>query len=143
MEPEVNAPNLRLFSSQSTIIHMKIRVAVLAALSLSPLVGCSHKKPAESSAEPTTTPTAPTAPAAIAPPPSVAASPAPDVASGVEPSVAELNRALQTWLFQHSGPPKDLNELVTAGYLKRLPTPPPGKRFVLDPKLMAVRAVEK
>lgn len=32
-----------------------------------------------------------------------------------------------------AGPLKDLSALVTAGYLKSLPTPPPGKRYAIDP----------
>ncbi|MBI3876540.1 MAG: hypothetical protein HY300_11425 [Verrucomicrobia bacterium] len=125
---------------------MRTLFVVGVALALSPFTGCSHKEQAESPATQTIAPTpqTPAAPVSVAPPPSVAVSVATDASgAGTEPSVAELNRALQVWLFQHSGPPKDLNELVTAGYLKRLPSPPAGKRFVFDSKLMAVRAVEK
>ncbi|MBM3875322.1 MAG: hypothetical protein FJ386_01190 [Verrucomicrobia bacterium] len=60
-----------------------------------------------------------------------------------EASVAELNRALELWIFQRNNPPKDLNDLVTAGYLKRLPSPPAGKRFVFDTRSMTVQVADK
>lgn len=43
-----------------------------------------------------------------------------------------LNEALTFWQASGRPFPKDLNELVTAKLLKRLPVPPPGKQFVLD-----------
>lgn len=68
-----------------------------------------------------------------APPPSTATTP--------EQAVAEINKSLELWTFQRNQPPKDLNELVTAGYLQRLPTPPAGKKFALDPVKMRVQLV--
>ena len=50
-------------------------------------------------------------------------------------------RSLELWTFQRNQPPKDLNELVTAGYLQRLPTPPTGKKFAFDPVKMRVQLV--
>lgn len=35
---------------------------------------------------------------------------------------------------QAMGPAKDLSELVKAGVIKALPTPPAGKKFVIDPE---------
>jgi hypothetical protein len=35
--------------------------------------------------------------------------------------------------------PKDLNDLVRAGFLKNLPKPPPGKKFVLDTRRVEIR----
>lgn len=49
-------------------------------------------------------------------------------------SLALLNETLKDWLLRQPQLPKDANEFVTARLLPRLPTPPPGKRFVLDPK---------
>ncbi|MEW6303896.1 MAG: hypothetical protein AB1705_10520 [Verrucomicrobiota bacterium] len=37
-----------------------------------------------------------------------------------------------------SEPVKDLSELVKAGLIKAVPTPPPGKRFAIDPKTQKV-----
>ncbi|MBI5801610.1 MAG: hypothetical protein HZA92_12930 [Verrucomicrobia bacterium] len=92
--------------------------AILFALSLQ--LGCKRKKTAET-------------PALPAPPASIATTP--------EEAVAEINRALQTWIFQRNQPPKELSELVTAGYLQRLPTLPPGKKFAFDPLKMQVHLV--
>jgi hypothetical protein len=43
-----------------------------------------------------------------------------------------LNEALTFWQASGRPFPKDLNELVAAKLLKRLPEPPPGKQFFLD-----------
>ena len=93
-------------------------VALLLALSFA--TGCKRIKAAEASALPS-------------PPPSLATTP--------EEAVAELNRSLELWTFQRNVPPKDLNELVTAGYLQRLPTLPAGKKFAFDPVKMKVQLV--
>jgi hypothetical protein len=37
--------------------------------------------------------------------------------------------------------PANLEELVQAGFIKALPEPPAGKRFVLDPSSMQVLAL--
>ncbi len=58
-----------------------------------------------------------------------------------EEKLAELHAALELWTFQRNQPPKDLNELVTTGYLKQLPTPPAGKKFLFDPAKMRVELV--
>ncbi|MEK6536624.1 MAG: hypothetical protein AABZ63_03990 [Actinomycetota bacterium] len=89
-------------------------------LGLGLLTGCKRKQQSEP-------------PALPAPLPSTATTP--------EEAVAELNRALELWTFKRGQPPKDLNELVTAGYLQRLPTPPAGKKFAFDPVKMRVQLV--
>lgn len=58
-----------------------------------------------------------------------------------EEKLAEFNAALELWTFQRNRPPMDLNELVTTGYLKQLPTPPAGKKFLFDPVKMRVSLV--
>jgi hypothetical protein len=58
-------------------------------------------------------------------------------------SLTELNRALEQWIFQHNNPPKSLDDLVKEGYLKRLPSPPAGKKFVFDPRTMRVSFGER
>jgi len=69
--------------------------------------------------------------------------PAPKASTAVTPEekLAELHAALELWTFQRNQPPKDLNELVTTGYLKQLPTPPAGKKFLFDPAKMRVSLV--
>lgn len=89
-------------------------------LGLSCLAGCKRK--------PTSAPTALPAPS-------------PSTATTPEQAVAEINKSLELWTFQRNQPPKDLGELVTAGYLQRLPTPPPGQKFAFDPVKMRVQLV--
>ncbi|MEQ2008866.1 MAG: hypothetical protein ABMA26_18955 [Limisphaerales bacterium] len=67
--------------------------------------------------------------------------PLPSTATTPEQAVAEINRSLELWTFQRNQPPKDVNELVTAGYLQRLPAPPAGKKFAFDPVKMRVQLV--
>jgi hypothetical protein len=43
-----------------------------------------------------------------------------------------MNEALSFWQASGRPFPKDLNDLVASKLLKRLPTPPAGKQFVLD-----------
>lgn len=73
--------------------------------------------------------------------PSVLPAPLPATATTPEEAVVEVNRALELWIFKRGQPPKDLNELVTAGFLQRLPTPPAGKKFAFDPVKMRVQLV--
>lgn len=100
------------FASRFTLLALLLTIGLMA--------GCRRKPKAES-------------PALPAPPPSRAVTP--------QEAVAEINRCLELWTFQRNQPPKDLNELVTAGYIQRLPTPPPGQKFQLDPQKMQVQLV--
>ncbi|MEW6159175.1 MAG: hypothetical protein AB1813_17250 [Verrucomicrobiota bacterium] len=43
-----------------------------------------------------------------------------------------LQQAIQVFQVEEDRYPKDLNELVTKGYLPRLPTPPYGMRFTYN-----------
>ncbi len=43
-----------------------------------------------------------------------------------------LNAALTFWLAAGRPFPKDLNQLATGKLITHVPTPPPGKQFVLD-----------
>lgn len=99
------------------------RLVVLLTVGLITLVlptGCNRKKKLEPSALP---------------------APLPSTATTPEQAVAEINKSLELWTFQRNQPPKDLNELVTAGYLQRLPAPPAGKKFAFDPVKMRVQLV--
>ena len=73
--------------------------------------------------------------------PAALPAPLPSTATTPEQAVAEINRSLELWTFQRNQPPKDLNELVTAGFLQRLPTAPTGKKFAFDPVKMRVQLV--
>lgn len=102
------------------MIARLVFLLTVGLLAIAVQTGCDRKKKPEPSALP-------------APPPSTATTP--------EQAVAEINRSLELWTFQRNQPPKDLNELVTAGYLQRLPTPPAGKKFAFDPVKMRAQLV--
>jgi len=102
----------------------------------------------------------PTAPLTItpkpggAPVPETAARPAPPAtvpiaqeldAKGInsdqeEQNRAALNAALRAWLMMKPDVPKDMNELVAAKLISRVPPPPPGKKWVPDARTMSVTA---
>lgn len=42
-----------------------------------------------------------------------------------------LNQTLRDYVKLRKVVPRDLNELVTSGYVARLPTPPAGKKFAI------------
>lgn len=50
-----------------------------------------------------------------------------------------LDAALTFWMASGRPFPKDLNELVTAKLITRVPAPPSGKRYVLDAATQQVR----
>ena len=53
--------------------------------------------------------------------------------------LAALNEVLEAWVMKKRKAPVSLEEFVREGHLKRLPTPPAARRFVIDRK--AVRIV--
>lgn len=57
--------------------------------------------------------------------------------------LAELTQALRKYGFEHQRVPKSFAELVAAGYVKGNPTPPPGKKFEIDPKTVEVILVRQ
>jgi hypothetical protein len=114
------------------------------------LAGCVKSKPAP----PAFTPADPPAPApsmeAPAPPtdappaPSLAAPPSPDSPEPKEePSITALNEAVNAYIMGELKEPKSLEDLVKAGVIKRLPTPPPGKKFALNANRTQVILVNK
>ncbi len=56
-----------------------------------------------------------------------------------------LNNALMAYGTDGKQRPpfKDLSDLVTQGLIKKMPTPPDGKKFVFDPKTAKVTLVSK
>jgi hypothetical protein len=54
-----------------------------------------------------------------------------------------LTRVLRKYSFEQHRLPKSLDEVVTAGYVAALPTAPPGKKFVVDPKTVRVVLVRQ
>ncbi|MCS7337321.1 MAG: hypothetical protein NZ739_03675 [Verrucomicrobiae bacterium] len=52
--------------------------------------------------------------------------------------LAELTHALRKFSVENRRVPASLDELLRAGYLRAIPTPPPGKKFAIDPKRVEV-----
>jgi hypothetical protein len=52
--------------------------------------------------------------------------------------VQVLDEILQAWAMSNPELPKDLEEFVRAGMLTKIPSPPPGKRFLIDRKTARV-----
>ena len=96
------------------------RLLLCALLFALPLAACK-RKPA--------TATVPEAPAAAAPNP-------------VE-DLKALNDAVRAYTMGQLKDPSTLDELAKSGFIKRLPTPPPGKKYVLDTKKSAVFLVDQ
>jgi hypothetical protein len=55
----------------------------------------------------------------------------------------QINNAIRQFHAVENRYPKDLNELVTSGYLVRLPRAPRGSRIVYDPTTGQVRVVRQ
>lgn len=54
-----------------------------------------------------------------------------------------LNDAVRAYTMGQLKDPAGLDDLVKAGFIKRLPTAPPGKKYVLDAKKSAVQLVDQ
>ena len=51
----------------------------------------------------------------------------------------QLTQALLTFRRDKNRAPKDWQELITTGYLKQMPKPPAGRRYIFDPFSLDVR----
>jgi hypothetical protein len=78
-------------------------------------------------------------PAATSPASSDAPSSAPAAAATNAIDLAAINLALKKFAREKNRVPPNLNILVEAGYLPKVPEPPLGKRFAIDPKKVEVR----
>lgn len=103
--------------------------------------------------------TAPVDPEAPAPPavgqvvaPAATLAPAQSPAAQQSPGVQEsipvqhfsvLSQALLTFRRDKKRAPRDWQELTTSGYLKQMPNPPPGKRYMFNPTSLDVRMVNQ
>lgn len=95
---------------------------------------------------PTAAPTTPTLPVTATTPKSNV----PDVPAVTEglskQDMADLDNLsflMRDYFNVNMAQPKDLNDLVKAGLIKELPTPPPGKTFMIDRKNNRVVVVNK
>jgi hypothetical protein len=90
-------------------------------------IACSKKSDETAGATPSTEPT----PAATA-----EASAASDVAANqVASTLADLTQAVRKYGAEKQRVPKDLNELVAAGYLPSVPAAPAGKKFAINKQM--------
>ena len=96
------------------------RLLLCALVLVLPLTACKRK--------PSSTSTAPEAPAAP---------PNPEV------DLKTLNEAVRAHIMGLLKEPAALEDLVKTGFIKRLPTPPPGKKYVLDAKKASVLLVDQ
>jgi Fic family protein len=53
----------------------------------------------------------------------------------VAATIADLTQAVRKFAVEQRQTPKTLEELVTRGYLERIPAAPPGKRYAIDKQL--------
>ena len=96
------------------------RLLLCALLVAIPLAACKRKPAAGA--------TAPEAPAAP---------------SNPEVDLKALNAAVVAYAMGQLKEPATLDDLVKTGFIKRLPTPPPGKKYVLDAKKSSVLLVDE
>ncbi len=96
------------------------RLLLCALLVALPLAACKRKPAAGA-----TSPEAPAAP------------------SNPEVDLKALNAAVVAYAMGQLKEPATLDDLVKTGFIKRLPTPPPGKKYVLDAKKSSVLLVDE
>lgn len=49
-----------------------------------------------------------------------------------EPTLNELNEAIQAWFTSRGRPPESFEEMAQARFIPHIPTPPPGRRYLID-----------
>lgn len=101
-------------------------------------------KAASSNAGSQATAPVPPPPGTPAPPESVAVSQPPAGLvnqAGEELGLAKIKEALKVFVRDAERFPNSLEEMVKSGVIERIPTPPAGKKYVLDPKMNDVLLV--
>ena len=68
---------------------------------------------------------------------------APAAPSNPEADLKALNAAVVAYAMGQLKEPATLDDLVKTRFIKRLPTPPPGKKYVLDAKKSSVLLVDE
>jgi hypothetical protein len=69
--------------------------------------------------------------------------PIPGVSAEAQATLTELTTAARKYAHEKNKIPATLDEVVAAGYLKSIPAPPAGKRFVLDSRRVVVVLVDQ
>ena len=75
------------------------------------------------------------------PPP--AAPPAAVTADEKEMTIEEMTGAVQAWVTSRGEAPKNFQEMIKVGFIRKMPTPPPGKEFAIDAKNLQVVLVDR
>ena len=60
-----------------------------------------------------------------------------------EMTLEEMTAALESWYTSRGVAPKNIQELVKAGFIKKMPTPPAGKDFAIDATNLRVVLVDR
>lgn len=68
----------------------------------------------------------------------VPAAPVVEAANLKEPTLNELNDAVQAWFTSRGQAPASLEELAKARFISKVPTPPPGREYVIDAQNLRV-----
>jgi competence protein ComGC len=66
---------------------------------------------------------------------------APEVAS--KDALEVVTQAAQSFFIANERAPKSLEELVSSGFLRQLPAPPEGKKYVYDPTVASLTLADK
>jgi len=69
--------------------------------------------------------------------------PIPGVSAEAQATLTELTTAARKYAHEKNKIPATLDEVVAAGYLKSIPAPPAGKRYVLDSRRVVVVLVDQ
>jgi hypothetical protein len=106
--------------------------------------GCGKKQLPEQPAKPADVSAATTAAATSNPAPVLNAIVIPETAAGDNSQVlSALTQALRKYAVENKRMPQNFSEVVSAGYVRNLPAPPPGKKFEIDAKTARVVLVNQ
>jgi hypothetical protein len=109
-------------------------------------VGCGSKQTPSRTVELTDSPASNAAAAADITKPGSVQNPIdipPAAADDNSQVLAALTQALRKYAVEHKGMPRSFSEIVSAGYVKNPPSPPPGKKFEIDAKTARVILVNQ
>lgn len=71
-------------------------------------------------------------------PPPPPAPPAAVTADEKAMTIEEMTGAVQAWVTSRGEAPKNFQEMIKAGFIRKMPEPPPGKEFAIDAKNLQV-----
>ena len=125
-------PRPRVLLSQLAVVLL-----TLAACHKAPPTGAPSPSPVSPAPVQKSPAPALDAPITVAPPPATAAP------GEKEATLEEMSYAVQAWFTSRGAAPKSLQELVKAGFIKKLPVPPPGQQFALDTQNLRVVLVNR